>query len=85
MERYNVTIKPTAVKELDRIPKKTLRQVVNRIYALADNPRPHGVEKLSGQERYRIRQGNFRVVYSIDDKRATIDVIKVGHRREVYR
>lgn len=85
MERYNVTIKPSAVKELDRIPKKTLRQVVNRIYALADNPCPHGVEKLSGQERYRIRQGDYRIVYSIDDKRSTIDVVKVGHRREVYR
>ena len=85
MGRYSVTIKPSAAKELESIPKKTIRQMVSRIHGLAEDPRPHGVEKLSGEERYRLRQGDYRVVYSIDDEMGVIDVVKVGHRREVYR
>jgi mRNA interferase RelE/StbE len=83
--KYKVTIKPSAVKELDRIPKKILRQIVARIDALTDNPRPQGVEKLSGGDQYRIRQGDQRIVYSIDDSQEIVDVVKIGHRREVYR
>ena len=65
-------MKPSAAKELESILKRILGQVAARIQGLADNPRPHGVEKLSGQERYRIRQGDYRVVYSIDDKLAVM-------------
>ena len=85
MERYSLTIKPSAAKELETLPRRILGQVAARIQGLADYPRTHGAEKLSGQERYRIRQGDYRVVYSIDDKLAIVDVVKVGHRREVYR
>ena len=85
MEKYKLTIRSTAEKELSTIPKKILRQVVTKIQNLADDPRPMGSEKLSGAEKYRIRQGDFRIVYSIDDKLRVIDVVKVGHRREVYR
>ena len=56
-----------------------------KIGALADDPRPHGSEKLSGQERYRIRQGQYRAVYAIDDDERTVVVVKVAHRRDVYR
>ena len=85
MARYRVTIKPSAAKELEQIPKKILVRVAARIKALADDPRPHGVEKLSGDVRYRIRQGHYRVVYSVDDSLGLVNVVKVGHRREVYR
>ena len=58
---------------------------MERIGDLAENPRPVGCEKLSGQEKYRIRQGNYRIIYSIQDTQLTVWVVKVGHRREVYR
>ena len=86
MERYEVLVKPSVVKEIERIATKKHRQVVvRRIQALADNPRPHGCEKLTGQARYRIRQGRYRVVYAVDDESRTVLVVKVGHRRDVYR
>jgi len=59
--------------------------VAGRIHRLAADPRPVGAEKLSALERYRIRQGDYRIVYSIDDRERTVTVFKVGHRREVYR
>ena len=86
MERYDVRIKPSAVKELERIPtKKDRRRVVSRIRALAEDPRPPGCEKLSDAERFRVRQGWYRIVYSIDDDSREVVVVKVGHRRDVYR
>jgi mRNA interferase RelE/StbE len=62
-----------------------LQRIMERIAWLADDPRPHGSEKLSGLERYRIRQGNYRIVYSIQDDELTVWIVKVGHRREIYR
>ena len=85
MESYSVLIRESAAKELGRLPKKDLRRVVERIRGLASDPRPHGCEKLSAQERYRIRQGDYRVVYSIDDDDRTVKVVKIGHRGEIYR
>jgi mRNA interferase RelE/StbE len=85
MESYNVLIRESAAKELGRLPKKDLRRVVGRIRGLASDPRPHGCEKLSAQERYRIRQGDYRVVYSIDDDDRTVEVVKIGRRNEIYR
>jgi mRNA interferase RelE/StbE len=84
---YRVLIKPSAAKEIDAIGAKNDRQrIVTRILALADEPRPVGCEKLAGAEgRYRVRQGQFRVVYAIDDASHTVEIVKVGHRREVYR
>ena len=85
MAEYRITIKKSAVKELEDIPRKDLRKVINRIRSLAKDPRPKGSQKLSGQERYRIRQGNYRIVYSIEDKDPLIVIVKIGHRREIYR
>ncbi|MHC4550310.1 MAG: type II toxin-antitoxin system RelE family toxin [Planctomycetota bacterium] len=86
MERYEVLIKPSAVKEIERIgTRKDRRMVVSRIGALADDPRPLGCEKLTARERYRVRQGWYRIVYAVDDSRRTVVVVKVGHRRDVYR
>lgn len=78
-------IKPSAVKEIEAIARKDRARIAKRIATLSDNPRPPGCEKLSAQERYRMRQGPYRVVYSISDAAQTVLVVKVGHRREVYR
>jgi mRNA interferase RelE/StbE len=67
MAKYEVMIRKSAAAELGRVPRQDLRRIVERIRSLGDEPRPQGSEKLSAQERYRIRQGDYRVVYSIDD------------------
>lgn len=86
MASYKVLIKPSAVKELESIDGiSDRRRVAGRIQDLANEPRPMGGEKLSGKDRYRVRQGDYRIVYAIDDKKLVITVVKVGHRREVYR
>ncbi len=85
MGRYSVLIKRSAAKEIEELPKKELVKVLARIEALAEDPRPQGAEKLVGLELYRVRQGNWRIVYSIEDQALTVWVVKVGHRREVYR
>lgn len=82
---YKVVIKKSAERELRALPKEHLRRVVDRIRGLAHTPRPHGNEKLSGQERYRLRQGDYRIVYAIDDDAGLIEIVKIGHRREIYR
>jgi len=84
--RYRILIKPSAAKEIESIPLKRDRQrIVERISKLADNPWPPGCEKLSGQNKYRVRQGRYRIVYSMEDQDLVVYVIKVGHRKEVYR
>jgi mRNA interferase RelE/StbE len=86
MERYELLIKPSAVRELERIGAKgERRRIVHRIESLAEDPRPPGCEKLTGKEQYRVRQGAYRVVYAVDDDTRTVRVVKVGHRRDVYR
>jgi len=85
MARYRITVKKSAAAELEDIPRKDLQKIVARIQSLADNPRPYGVQKLSDKELYRIRQGDYRIVYSINDKDPTVDIFKIGHRREIYR
>ena len=85
MEKYRVLIKPSASKELDSIPKTDLKRIIKRIQNLSEIPRPAGCEKLSGEDRYRVRRGPYRIVYSIDDKSREVLIVKVGHRREVYR
>ncbi len=86
MEKYKVSIKSSAVKEIEAIPQKKERQrIIRRIGQLADNPRPPGSTKLSGHDKYRIRQGVYRIVYGIEDSELTVVVVKVGHRKEVYR
>ena len=86
MPRYSILIKPSAVKEIEAIPlKKDRRRIVERIGDLAENPRPPGCEKLSGQDKYRLRQGRYRILYSIEDKDLLVCVVKVAHRKDVYR
>lgn len=85
MAKYKLTIKKSAAKELEEIPVKDLRKIVKRIRTLALNPRPQNSQKLSNKEQYRVRQGDYRIVYSIDDNEMIIDIVKIGHRREIYR
>lgn len=86
MPRYSIFIKPSAVKEIESIgSKRDRQQIVALIGKLADNPRPSGCEKLSGQDKYRVRQGSYRIVYSIEDYNLTVYVVKVGHCKDVYR
>jgi mRNA interferase RelE/StbE len=82
---YSVVIKRSAERELREVPKRELGRVVTRIRRLADDPRPPGSEKLSGEDRYRLRQGDYRVVYAVDDERRIVEVVRIGHRRDVYR
>jgi mRNA interferase RelE/StbE len=84
---YRVLIKTSAAKEIEAVEPRTIRvRVVSRIQSLAQAPRPVGSQKLAGEaERYRIRQGPYRIVYSVDDERRVVEVVKIGHRREVYR
>lgn len=86
MERYRVFIKTSALKEIEAIdPKADRRRIVRRIRGLAADPRPPGCEKLSGRDRYRLRQGTYRIVYSIEDENLVVYVVKVGYRKDVYR
>ena len=85
MVSYSLEIKRSAAKELAQLPPKDRGRVVARIQALADDPRPVGAEKLSGQDRYRVRQGAYRILYEIEDQVLRIMVVKIGHRRDVYR
>lgn len=86
MARYRVFIKPSAVREIEGIAEtKQRQQIVARIEALSDDPRPPGCEKLTGRQQYRVRQGSYRIVYAIEDDRLVVYVVKVGHRSSVYR
>lgn len=86
MASYSIRIKKSARKELESIPSKTDRQrIVKRISALADNPRPRGAVKMSGMGRYRIRQGRFRILYTIEDAVLIVYVIKIADRKNAYR
>ena len=85
MGAYKVFFRKSVQKDLQSIPKSDLRRILGRIEALAKEPRPPGCEKLTGQERYRVRQGRYRIIYSIQDDELTVWVVKVGHRKAVYR
>jgi mRNA interferase RelE/StbE len=85
MAKYRIEITSSAAKELSRIPGKDLRRIVARIQALADDPRPPGSKKLCAQEKYRIRQGDYRVLYQIEDDVLVVYVVKIAHRRDAYR
>ena len=86
MARFEILIKRSAAKEIEAISRKKDRQrIVRKIRQLAENPRPPGCQKLSGRDRYRIRQGPYRIVYSIEDDRLIVYVVKIGHRSDVYR
>ena len=75
----------SAAKELEGVPTKDRQRIVRRIAALAEDPRPAGAEKLSGDDKYRIRQGDYRILYEIEDAQLVVSVVRVGNRRAVYR
>ena len=85
MAAYKVYFRESVEKDFTAVPKKYLVKILRRIDALSKNPRPLGCEKLTGQERYRVRQGRYRIVYSIQDEVLTVWIVKVGHRKDVYR
>ena len=86
MAKYKIFIKTSAAKEIERISnRKDRRRVVARIQSLADDPHPPGCENLSQQDRYRVRQGVYRIIYSVHDDKLVIHIVKVGHRKDIYR
>ncbi|MFO7937932.1 MAG: type II toxin-antitoxin system RelE/ParE family toxin [Kiritimatiellia bacterium] len=85
MAEYEILFKESVWKDLKAVQKKDLKSILSRIRKLSDTPRPHGCEKLTGHELYRVRQGKYRIVYSIQDKDLTVWIIKVAHRKEAYR
>jgi mRNA interferase RelE/StbE len=82
--KYKIYIKPTAVKELQKIPKRDVKRIIEKIQGLSSNPRPSGCEKLAADEKYRVRQGRYRIIYAVEDDKLVILVIKIGHRKDVY-
>ncbi len=85
MGRFRLVFKKSVAKDLRDIPKKDVSRILKCFDALAEDPRATGCEKLSGQERYRVRQGSYRIIYEIQDDLLLVVVVKVGHRRDVYR
>ena len=86
MAKYEILIKASAAKEIEDIPnRKDRRRIIERIQGLRDEPRPPGCQKLSGQDKYRVRQGAYRIAYSIHDKSLVVQVVKIGHRKDVHR
>lgn len=87
MAEYRLLVKASAAKEVEAVgSKEDRRRIVEKIVVLASNPRPHNSEKLAGyDDRYRVRQGHYRIVYLIDDSRQEVTIFKVGHRKDVYR
>jgi mRNA interferase RelE/StbE len=84
---YRLLLKASAAKEIEKLGSKAdRRRIIEKIRRLANNPRASGAEKLAGYEdRYRVRQGDYRIVYLIDDETTTVTIYTVGHRRDVYR
>jgi mRNA interferase RelE/StbE len=85
MAVYKVFFRSSVEKDLAAIPQKELKRLLQRIEMLREDPRPSGCEKLTGQERYRVRQGRYRILYSIQDDELTVWVVKIAHRKDVYR
>jgi mRNA interferase RelE/StbE len=85
MGKYNLAFKKSVAKDLGALPTKDVHRILKCIEQLAENTRSPGCEKLSGQERYRLRQGIYRIVYEIQDDMLKVVVVKIGHRRDVYR
>ncbi|WP_395342771.1 type II toxin-antitoxin system RelE family toxin [Ningiella sp. W23] len=85
MEKYSVTFKKSVAKDFRTIPKSDIKKILAKIDSLAENPRRDGATKLSGHDLYRIRQGLYRIIYEIRENELVVQVIKVGHRSDVYK
>lgn len=84
MANYRIVIRKSAAKEIEKIQKEDRIRIVEKIRSLSSDPYPTGSKKLSGQEKYRIRQGNYRILYQVINEELVINVVKVGHRRNIY-
>ena len=84
MANYKIEIKKSATKEIEKLPKNVLKRVIEKIQSLGTEPRPHGCKKLTADEKYRVRVGNYRILYRIEDEVLVVIVVKVGHRKEIY-
>ncbi len=84
MSTYEVSLTRTAQKQLDKLPDDVAEDLLEAIVALSDNPRPNGCKKLKGRSGYRIRKGVYRIIYDIFDKQLLVEVVAIGHRREIY-
>ena len=82
---YNLRMKRSAERELRQLPSRDVERIARVIGALSENPRPHGCQKLATGDGYRVRQGDYRIVYTVDDEERVVEVYKIGHRRDVYR
>ena len=85
MAKYELVVRPSVSKDTEDIPTNDLKKILLKMKALCDDPRPPGSVKLSGMEYYRVRHGDYRIIYEIEDTRLIVVVVKVGHRREIYR
>jgi len=85
MGNYRIVIKKSAAKEIEKIQKQDRIRIIEKIRSLSSDPRPSGSKKLSRKEKYRIRQGNFRILYQVIDDALVINVVKVEHRRDIYK
>ena len=85
MAGFKIFFRESVWKDFESIPKKELIRILEKIESLSENPRPSGSQKLSGQERYRIRQDRYRILYSIKDRELSVWIVKVGHRKDIYR
>lgn len=85
MALFELRVRPSVAKDLKAIPRQSVLRVLDKIESLREDPRPVGSEKLSGMERYRIRQVCYRIIYSIFDDEIVVEIVKVGHRKDVYR
>lgn len=85
MGNYRIVIKKSAAKEIEKIQKQDRIRIVEKIRSLSSDPHPSGSKKLSRKEKYRIRQGNYRILYQVIDDALVINVVKVGHRRDIYK
>ena len=82
---YKVELRRKAQRNLDRLPRDDFNAVLEAVRNLVSTPRPKGVEKIKSAGLWRIRQGDYRIVYSIDDGRKMVTILRIGHRREIYR
>jgi mRNA interferase RelE/StbE len=83
--KYDIQIKKSAERELDSLPSETFSRISNEILKLETVPRPRGCKKLRGRHEYRIRVGAYRILYIVDDANLSVEIIAVGHRRDIYR
>jgi mRNA interferase RelE/StbE len=85
MGRYRIVFRKSVAKDLRQIPRQDIRRILAAVDSLADEPRPPGMETLTGQDKCRLRQGNYRIIYEIKDDEISGVIVKIGHRKDVYR